>query len=951
MGEEKAPAEGEKKTDDGKKDGQTKKGEKKEVELSEEDAALKENLELMVTRSADPEAGVAKLAMETMRSSIKSATSSMTSVPKPLKFLRPHLKTLKETYAKLVEGDNRKLLADIISLLAMTDAPVENVMPESLKYRLVGSDEDIGTWGHEYVRNLASEIGTEYHRRQEDAAADGTQANFDDLVTLVNVIVPFHMQHNAEPEAVDLLIEVERLDLLASHVNEGNHVRTCLYLFSCSSYLPEPEDSEVIKVAHDIFMKVGKFTDAMRVALRLGVQEIMEKTFIATTDKQERRQLCYMLARHGHPLRLDEGPCEVTDSDELEELQNIMSNSNLSANYLTLARDLDVMEAKLPEDIYKTHLMEGRAPAGAAVDSARANLAATFVNAFVNAGFGHDKLLTSSEGGEGETAGDGAGATAGAGSNVSWIFKNKDHGKMSAAASLGSVLLWDVEDGLPRVDNYLYSMEHQVVAGGLLAVGLINVNVRNDCDPAYGLLYESVNKENSSVRIGAIMGLGLAYAGTQKEEVQELLVPVVTDDLTPLDVAAFAALSLGLVFVGTCHEECVQAIVQALMLRPEKDLEDPFAHFLCLGLGLLFLQRQGEVEATLEVAKTLSPRISEFLQVTLEACAYAGSGNVLKVQAMLARCGEHPDLEGEEPPTATASEGEGAGAGTGAGAAEGGGGDGESREWLADPQSVATLGVALIASAEELGSDMAVRAYDHLIQYGDAAVRKAAPVGLALLHISNPKLNVTDLLGRLSHDSNEDVAQTASLALGIVGAGTNNARLAGQLRQLSSYYYKDPSLLFLVRVSQGLVHLGKGLLTLSPSHSDRSLNSNVALAGLIISAFTMLDMKHTILGKHHYMLYYLLVAAQPRMLMTVDEDGKPLPVSVRVGQAVDVVGQAGRPKTITGFQTHTTPVLLSAGDRAELATDKYIALVSVLEGVVILKPNPLWLDESGEAAP
>jgi 26S proteasome regulatory subunit N1 len=95
---------------------------------------------------------------------------------------------------------------------------------------------------------------------------------------------------------------------------------------------------------------------------------------------------------HGHPLRLDEGPCEVADADEQEELQTIMSNSNLSANYLTLARDLDVMESKLPEDIYKSHLIEGRAPAGAAVDSARANLAATFVNAFVNAGFGHDKV-------------------------------------------------------------------------------------------------------------------------------------------------------------------------------------------------------------------------------------------------------------------------------------------------------------------------------------------------------------------------------------------------------------------------------------------------------------------------------------------------------------------------------------------------------------------------------
>lgn len=77
MGEEKAKPADEGKIDKpGKsKDMKNKKDEKKEVELSEEDAALKENLELMVTRSADPQAGVAKLAMETMRSSIKSATS------------------------------------------------------------------------------------------------------------------------------------------------------------------------------------------------------------------------------------------------------------------------------------------------------------------------------------------------------------------------------------------------------------------------------------------------------------------------------------------------------------------------------------------------------------------------------------------------------------------------------------------------------------------------------------------------------------------------------------------------------------------------------------------------------------------------------------------------------------------------------------------------------------
>lgn len=114
---------------------------------------------------------------------------------------------------------------------------------------------------------------------------------------------------------------------------------------------------------------------------------------------------------------------------------------------------------------------------------------------------------------------------------------------------------------------------------------------------------------------------------------------------------------------------------------------------------------------------------------------------------------------------------------------------------------------------------------------------------------------------------------------------------------------------------------------------------------------------------------------QPRMLMTVDENLKPISVPVRVGQAVDVVGQAGRPKTITGFQTHSTPVLLAAGDRAELATEKYkfdnpkssalysvkitlgfinmileilcryIPLSPVLEGFVILKENPEYRDD------
>jgi 26S proteasome regulatory subunit N1 len=35
-----------------------------------------------------------------------------------------------------------------------------------------------------------------------------------------------------------------------------------------------------------------------------------------------------------------------------------------------------------------------------------------------------------------------------------------------------------------------------------------------------------------------------------------------------------------------------------------------------------------------------------------------------------------------------------------------------------------------------------------------------------------------------------------------------------------------------------------------------------------------------------------------------------------------VVAQAGKPKTITGFHTQTTPVLLAHAERAELANEE-----------------------------
>uniref|UniRef100_A0A0D3H594 26S proteasome non-ATPase regulatory subunit 2 homolog n=1 Tax=Oryza barthii TaxID=65489 RepID=A0A0D3H594_9ORYZ len=776
-----------------------KKDENKDDDLSEEDQALKEQLELYVVRAQDPDPGVQKLALESMR-------------------------------------------------------------------------------------NLAGEIAQEFQKRQDDGMTT------DSLKELVEQIVSFHMKHNAEPEAVDLLMEVEKLDLLVKHVDSTNYKRTCLYLTSSSKYLPAPDDMLALKIAFEIYMKFGDFANALRIALLLDDKSLeLKQIFTETDDFHLKKQFAFIIARHGLSTDIDDDI--AADENEKEALQDIISNIKLSEGYLTLARDIEVMEPKSPEDIYKVHLIDGRGATSSSLDSARQNLAATFVNAFVNAGFGQDKLMTAPS------------DSSGSGSSGNWLFKNKEHGKASAAASLGMILLWDSDSGLAQLDKYLHSNDIHVVAGALLGIGIVSCGVKSDCDPAFALISEYFSRDESIIRIGAILGLGIAYAGSQKEEVRENLTAFLSDSQVPLEVLVFAAISLGLVFVGSCNEEIAQTIICVLMERSEPELAEPIIRLLPVALGLLYLGKQESVEATAEVSKTFDEKIRNYCDVTLMSLAYAGTGNVLKVQKLLGVCSEHLEK-------------------------------GETH------QGPAVLGISLISMAEELGAEMAVRSLERLLQYGEQNIRRAVPLALGLLCISNPKVNVMDTMSRLSHDADAEVSMAAIISLGLIGAGTNNARIAGMLRNLSSYYYKEAGHLFCVRIAQGLVHLGKGLLTLSPYHSDRFLLSPIALAGLVTVLHACLDMKSIILGKYHYMLYILALAMQPRMLLTVDEDLKPLSVPVRVGQAVDVVGQAGRPKTITGFQTHSTPVLLAAGERAELATEKYLPLTPVLEGFVILRNNP-----------
>ncbi len=99
---------------------------------------------------------------------------------------------------------------------------------------------EIGSWGHEYIRHLAAELGEEYKLRlegdgegEEGADEEKLDVSVDELRSLAMECSKFLLGHNAEPDAVDLLDELEIGERLAEVVDENTYARVCAYMLRC----------------------------------------------------------------------------------------------------------------------------------------------------------------------------------------------------------------------------------------------------------------------------------------------------------------------------------------------------------------------------------------------------------------------------------------------------------------------------------------------------------------------------------------------------------------------------------------------------------------------------------------------------------------------------------------------------------------------------------------------
>lgn len=86
-----------------------------------------------------------------IRDEITKSTTSMTSIPKPLKFMIPHYIAIKDFYNKLPIGNFKLQVADLLAILTIVSP---NATESSLFYIMAGTKNDITSWGQEFIKYL-----------------------------------------------------------------------------------------------------------------------------------------------------------------------------------------------------------------------------------------------------------------------------------------------------------------------------------------------------------------------------------------------------------------------------------------------------------------------------------------------------------------------------------------------------------------------------------------------------------------------------------------------------------------------------------------------------------------------------------------------------------------------------------------------------------------------------
>ncbi|KAI5190182.1 26S proteasome regulatory subunit N1 [Nematocida sp. AWRm77] len=262
-----------------------------------------EEIHIILDNLQNTDPGVTHSALSMLVQKLRSSTSMASTIPKILLYLISHKSILKEILGTL-SGENKKTMADILSVVSATSDGIEALM-----YRLEGGSTSLDIWGHQYVKKLSSDI-IKVHKEETDVPKESLQKILQDVLSCL-------FRFNSEYDALDLLIEVDLLETLPEYVDADNLDRVCAYLYSIIPYLGRDARKKSASALIEIHKQAGQIVEYTSLMVR--EQRIEELQALMNTEPPAvQLQMAYVLAKH-----------EVRITAPTQKLQDILDGRHM----------------------------------------------------------------------------------------------------------------------------------------------------------------------------------------------------------------------------------------------------------------------------------------------------------------------------------------------------------------------------------------------------------------------------------------------------------------------------------------------------------------------------------------------------------------------------------------------------------------------------------------------
>lgn len=115
---------------------------------------------------------------------------------------------------------------------------------------------------------------------------------------IVDKIVPYFVKNNAEHDAIDLLLIVDKLEDIKGYVASQNFSKIYMYLSAVCGYSSDQDELiKILNILFEISLKLEEYTIALRMAVKLDDHDKIKQVFEECPDELIKKQLAFNAAR------------------------------------------------------------------------------------------------------------------------------------------------------------------------------------------------------------------------------------------------------------------------------------------------------------------------------------------------------------------------------------------------------------------------------------------------------------------------------------------------------------------------------------------------------------------------------------------------------------------------------------------------------------------------------